>query len=238
MKFVLITAWALFPGCLLAEVDFQHPTRDYIFLDGDWDIYYEASMEKANLRLAKESVAKLKKTLRAIEKSLPSGSLPELQTLNIFLMWGEASPNGGKKSGMRFVRRGETTNRPHYDSRWEHSVVIYSAENLMYLTDMWAKKALMHEFAHAWHITHWPEKYSEIVIPWKNAISKNLYTNVDDYKDRVIESAYARKNHLEYFAELSAMYFVGGNYYPYNKEQLHSYDPDGTEMVKKLWKEK
>ncbi|WP_448569963.1 hypothetical protein [Thalassotalea ganghwensis] len=86
---------------------------------------------------------------------------------------------------MRYVRKGETNNRPHYDPRWENSVVIYSAENLMYLTEMWAKKAITHEFAHAWHILHWPDKYTEMVTSWKNAKTRNLYKNVKDCKNRI-----------------------------------------------------
>jgi hypothetical protein len=150
-------------------------------------------------------------------------------------MWGEKSSHSGKKSGMRFVRRGETNKRVHYDKKWEHSIVIYSAENLMYLTDMWAKKAITHELAHAWHIMHWPDKYNQIVEPWKQAKLKKLYTNVRDYKNRLKPKAYAIKNNLEYFAELSAMYFVGGDYFPYEKVNLASYDPVGVAMVKKLW---
>ena len=150
-------------------------------------------------------------------------------------MWGEDSSNGGKKSGMRFVRRGETTNRLHYDDNWEHSIVIYSAENLMYLNDMWTKKSLVHELAHAWHIMNWPEKHNEILDPWQQAKSKKLYLNVKDYKNRVKPKAYAVKNNLEYFAELSAMYFVGGDYFPYERGGLIQYDPLGVSMVEKLW---
>ncbi len=37
-------------------------------------------------------------------------------------------------------------------------------------------------------------------------------------------------------AELSAIYFVGGNYYPYDRAQLKKYDPVGYKMVEDLWK--
>ena len=218
-----------------AEVDYRIPARDYINIKGDWNIFYEASMKRSNPQLAKDSLLKLKSTLKSIEEKLPYNSLRKLKTLKIFLMLGESSPHGGKKSGMRFVRRGETNKRLHYDNRWEHSIVIYSAKNLMYLTDMWAKKALTHEFAHAWHIMHWPDKYAQILKPWKNAKSKNLYTDVKDYKNRIKPKAYAIKNNLEYFAELSAMYFVGGDYFPYEKVKLTKYDPMGVAMVKNLW---
>jgi hypothetical protein len=193
-------------------------------------------MKRSDPELAKNSIKKLKNTLKIIETKLPAHSIGKLRKLNVFLLWGQKSPNGGKKSGMRYVRKGEAKKRPHYDTRWEQSIVIYSAENLMYLTEMWTKKAITHELAHAWHIMHWPDKYAEIVTPWKNAKTRNLYENVKDYKNRLKPKAYAIKNNLEYFAELSAMYFVGGDYFPYERKKLAQYDPDGVKMVRKLWR--
>lgn len=220
---------------LHAEVDYRVPTRHYISDIGAWNIYYEADMKRSDPKLAQKALTKLKNTLKEIESKLPEHSIGKLKQLNVFLLWGQKSPNGGKKSGMRYVRKGETKNRRHYDSRWENSIVIYSAENLMYLNEMWARKAVTHELAHAWHIMHWPDNYSEIFSPWHKAKSRGLYKNVKDYKNRLKPKAYAIKNNLEYFAELSAMYFVGGDYYPYEREELTLYDPDGVKMVKKLW---
>ena len=62
-----------------------------------------------------------------------------------------------------------------------------------------------------------------------------LYTDVIDHKNRVIASAYALKNPLEYFAELSAARFVGINYHPFDKDGLAQYDPMGYRMVETLW---
>ena len=46
---------------------------------------------------------------------------------------------------------------------------------------------------------------------------------------------YAAQNHLEYFAELTAMYFAGANYFPYDRAGLKEYDPAGYALVQKLW---
>lgn len=235
MKFIVFLVLYIFSTTIQSQVNYNYPVRGYSSVDGEWNIFYEKDMEAADPELARQSVSKLVSALSSVEKQLPDSSLKKLKTLKIFLMWGEDSPYGGNRSGMRFVRQGETRRWPHYDKRWEHSIVIYSAENLVYLTDMWAKKALVHEFAHAWHIMHWPEKYSPIVKSWENAKSKNLYKNVKDYKEGIKPEAYAIKNNLEYFAELSAMYFVGGDYFPFNKKGLEYYDPSGMAMVESLW---
>jgi hypothetical protein len=150
-------------------------------------------------------------------------------------MWGVAAPNGGRNSGMAYIRQGEPNNYPDLDPRWNHVIVIYSAENLMYLDSVWTKKALMHELAHAWHIINWPEKYEPIDSAYRIARSAGLYRNVKDRKGKVMPEAYALRNQLEYFAELSAMHFVGGNYFPFDRAGLAQYDRVGERMLRNLW---
>ena len=57
-------------------------------------------------------------------------------------MWGDEAPEGGERSGMRYVPQGATKSGPRTDPRWNHAIVIYSAENLLYLNAVWSKKAL------------------------------------------------------------------------------------------------
>ena len=220
---------------LKGEINYRYPLRNYGKISGRWDVYYEAGLKGSDPVLFESARSKLEKTLSQVEQSLPLSSMTLLKPLKIYLLWGEASPLGGKKSGMRYVRKGEPEKHPHYDARWEDSIIIYSAKNLVYLSDLWTKKALTHEFSHAWHILNWPDKYSEIYIPWKNSKNRKLYINVKDIKGELISSAYAGKNNLEYFAELSAIYFVGGNYYPFDRVGLQSYDLQGYQMVEELW---
>ncbi len=192
-------------------------------------------MKTGNPVLYRSSVNKLEETLDYVFSMMPENPRRELSELNIYLLWGEASPNGGRKSGMSYIRKGEPKNYSHLDSKWENSLIVYSAENLMYLNELWSRKAIFHELSHAWHILKWPEKHPEIYGPWKGALDAKKYVRVEDVNGTVIASAYARKNQLEYFAELSAMYFVGGNYYPYDKTGLKTYDPIGYKMIETLW---
>lgn len=84
-------------------------------------------------------------------------------------------------------------------------------------------------------LTNWPENYEPIVSAYRNAKDLGLYRNVKDNKGKIIKEAYAIKNHLEYFAELSAIYFVGGNYFPEKPDELFVYDRDGINLVIRLW---
>ncbi len=149
-------------------------------------------------------------------------------------MKGEKS--GVDEGGMSYIRPGEAKNYHYLDPRWQHAIVVYSAKTLLYLDELWTKKALMHELSHAWHISNWSQCHSPIYNTYLNAKGKSLYRNVKDYKGRDIEVAYAMKNQMEYFADLSAIFFVGGNYFPFNSKGLKGYDPEGFAMIKELWK--
>ena len=98
MKFVLLFILSFISAVVHADVNYRVPSRDYINIKGDWNIFYEASMKTSNPKLARDSLLKLKNTLNIIEKKLPAKSLKKLKTLNIFLMWGKKSPHGGKKA--------------------------------------------------------------------------------------------------------------------------------------------
>ncbi|MEI6232737.1 MAG: hypothetical protein WCT04_06785 [Planctomycetota bacterium] len=62
-----------------------------------------------------------------------------------------------------------------------------------------------------------------------------LYFGVKDRKGKTIDKAYASVNQLEYFAELTCMYFVECDYHPVNRVELNVYDPDGLAMIEKMW---
>lgn len=239
MSKLFLYCFILFFSCAVSAkniVDFGDPTRSYVYENLGWKIYVEESMKEGDPELYINSLAKLQETLKYTYAAMPEHARAKLSDLNFFLMWGESSPQGGRKSSMNYIRKGQPDNYSHLDKRWEHAVVIYSAENFMYLSDLWARKALFHELAHAWHIVNWPERYPDIYKPWKQATTSGKYESVKDTKGKIIKNAYALKNQLEYFAELSAIYFVGGNYFPFNKDGLKEYDPSGFNMVQRLWK--
>jgi hypothetical protein len=218
-----------------AAVSFKQPHRDYTRMAGEFEIYCESALVEGDRTLAERAAKKLSSSLQDVIGAVPAHARGELRSLRYYLMWGDRSPLGGLKSGMRYVRRGEAERSATHDPRWQHAVIVYSAENLMYLDGLWSKKALLHELAHAWHVTRWPERHPPIHQAWQNAVDRGLYRDVVDHKGRKIASAYAETNSLEYFAEMSAAYFVGINYFPFDRRGLKAHDPQGHALVESLW---
>ena len=73
------------------------------------------------------------------------------------------------------------------------------------------------------------------MFAYNQAMAKKLYRNVKTKIGQIKSKAYSAKIHREYFAELSAMYFVGADYYPFSKKELKKYDFIGFETIKQMW---
>jgi hypothetical protein len=220
-----------------APVDFNHPPREYATRTAQgWTIYVESELLTKEPELAEKALARLDEKLDKLLALLPAQSHAVLQKLPLFLMYGQNSVLGGRNNGAEYFQRTAPAAYSHLDPRMAGSVVIYSAENFVWLSDLWAMKVLVHEFAHAWQLEQWPEEQIEILKPYQAAMLQEMYENVPEMDGTVLKSAYATANQLEYFAELSAMYFCGCNYYPFNREELFVYDPGGYRMVREMWR--
>ena len=152
-------------------------------------------------------------------------------------MYGPEAKSGGRNNGLEYFQKYAPRQHPELDRQWSDAIVIYRAENYVQISDLWAQKALLHEFAHAYQLEQWPEHQPDIQRAWEHAMASRRYRNVRDVETgKTVDSAYALVNQLEYFAELSCMYFAKCNYQPANREELKAYDPVGHAMIRKLWK--
>jgi len=94
---------------------------------------------------------------------------------------------------------------------------------------------LMHELAHAWHFKVLGETHPGILKAYADAMDQHLYDSVDYYDGLKKRRAYAAKNRYEYFAELSEAWFGKNDYFPFTREQLQQYDPQGFKLMQDVW---
>lgn len=211
------------------------PPRIYQRCPGSTKVFFESEPGPEKSELSAQACRKFLTHLGFALDSLPAHVRGAYRDTNFFLMLGEKSTQGGHKSGMRFVARGSPMAEEGYDPRWEDGIVVYSTTNLMYLTELWTRKAILHEMAHAWHLRNWPVKHRPLMNAWQKTLAAGLYLDVQDLEGKPIPKAYATVNQLEYFAELSAAYFVGINYQPFDRAGLAAYDPAGKAAVEAMW---
>jgi hypothetical protein len=221
------------------KVDYRNPEREYKSVRLDkWTMLVEKQLLAEAPTAARQAQARMKIMLPKAMAALPDHSRANLKKLPIYLMYGPKARGGGRDNGLEYFQKDAPKHHKHLDPHWGSCVVIYCAENYVRISDFWALKALVHEFAHAYHLEQWPEKQPDILRAWDHAVENGLYRNVLDDSGKRIDKAYALVNQLEYFAELSCMYFVGCQYQPFNRKELKAYDPVGYEMIQKMWRVK
>ena len=219
------------------QVNYRTPKRDYVLVSiGPRSFQVEKSLKVEDKAVAQKAVDRLAKNIDKAFYILPDHASFGLPNIRYYLMYGPKARSGGKDNGLEYIHPKTPADSPSLDPRWGDSIVVYCAENYVWLSDLWAIKSIVHEFAHAYHLHNWPEDQPEIMRPYEEAIKRGLYRKVKDVDGKTLDSAYATTNQLEYFAELTCMYFAGCNYKPCNRSELKVYDPAGFAMVELFWR--
>jgi hypothetical protein len=217
-------------------VDYRTPARSYKSVRvGGLTVAVEAQLLASEPETARRALERLSKKVAEALEALPAAARPALKAIPIVLMFGPKAHGGGRDNGLEYFRETAPDFHDNLDPRWRHVIVVYCAKNYMDISDLWALKALVHEYAHAHQIAHWPDDQPEIVQAWENAVARGLYRNVEDNEGKTHERGYALVNQLEYFAELSCMYFARCNYPPVDRAALEAYDPVGYQMIRRFW---
>lgn len=217
------------------RVNFRYPTRNYTRGESAYTVFFESPETEADRVKMRSAVKRLNETLDLIFARIPSASHAYLKKINFYIMIGPRSALGGEDGGLRYFPKSGDQKLMLGDKRWTHSVVVYSVDNFMALSDLWTNKSIMHELAHAWHYEDWAHSYPVLKSTWLSARQQGLYLAQKDIKGKILEPAYASTNEKEYFAELSTMYFVECNYFPFNRQELKQYDAKGYAMIEQIW---
>jgi len=219
-------------------INYRQPVREYKDVRmGDMKVAVEKQLQAEAPQIAAKALARLKSERTHALAALPAKASKQLGGIPFFLMYGPKAKNGGRNNGLEYFQKNAPRQHPELDRRWGDAIVIYCAQNYVEISDLWAQKALLHEFAHAYQLEQWPEHQPDIQSAWEHARDSGRYRNVRDVETgKTVDSAYALVNQLEYFAELSCMYFAKCNYQPTNREELKAHDPVGHAMIRKLWR--
>lgn len=219
------------------QVNYRDPPRKYKKVTVDGRVFtVEQQLMKEAPNVAQRALARLNKNIDLALTILPRHAHRHLVKQRFYVMYGPKATGGGRDNGIAYFRPGAPKHNANRDEDWNSVVVLWHAENYTKLTDLWALKSVLHELAHAYHLEQWPEKQPDLLDAYRRAMAGNLYRNVENNKGGVFKAAYATVNQLEYFAEVSCMFFAECNYKPYDRSEFKVYDPAGYEMVRKLWK--
>ena len=217
-------------------INYREPRREFRTIKkGRWSFEVEQELLDGSPAIADRALKRLQESLNEAFRLLPKPAHPVLLELKWFVLYGPKARGGGLDNGLEYDGYNAPKFRPNLDDRFTRCIIVHCAENYAGLSNLWALKAVLHELGHAHHKENWPEKQTDIMAAWQNAVDQGLYVNVRDDKGQIRPKAYALANQLEYFAELTAIYFGRCNYFPFNRTDLKKYDPVGYAMIQKMW---
>ena len=95
--------------------------------------------------------------------------------------------------------------------------------------------------AHAYHNIVLKDGFNNarVIAAYDRAKQSKAYDRVEQFTGVKGKSnfmvAYAMTNQMEYFAESSEAYFSKNDFFPFNRSQLKTHDPEMVEVLIELW---
>jgi dipeptidyl-peptidase-4 len=97
----------------------------------------------------------------------------------------------------------------------------------------------LHELAHAYHFRVLGFDDRAIIDAYERAKAAGIYERVERHRGRGkpngIVRAYALTDHKEYFAETTEAFFSRNDFFPFNRDELRSYDPRMFAVLEAAW---
>jgi hypothetical protein len=215
---------------------------------GGWPVRLDAKLKKGDRRLRP-----LEKDLKALGQRLPPAARDLLREstplwINDTYWYGpKACPIQAK--ACCFHPHVEWLRENGCNPKKAECVEVYDLDDYNDSRYHWlAGGVMLHEYSHAYHFKFLDGGYdnAQIEACYAAAMQERLYDRVGVHGAQgPTARAYASKDPMEYFAELSTA-FLGGidpnqeynKWFPYNRKQVAEHDPNAYEMLKDVWQVK
>lgn len=207
------------------------PTSSYRIetIEG-WKIYWNKRLLDRDPELASQVRAELERQLKAIVEAVPGDKVAELRKSKIWIERFHPKfpcacyhPSAGWLEDNSF-------NPDKVDS-----VDISNPRHFV----EWTKEQpwmILHELAHGYHDQVLGHDHAGIHKAFELAKNKNDYTKVKHVNGDTVKH-YALSNDQEFFAETTEAYFGKNDFFPFNRQELETFDPTGFKLMQDIWGE-
>jgi len=210
--------------------DFRHAaTSEYVMKRVDGFTVLISPASKADEATLAPVLPRLAQNLEDIGKTIPKAAFRKLHAVKFWL-----EHDNPDTPGMVF----------HPDAGWlkEHGYNVDKVDNveignLAHFISWHAQQPWMvlHELSHAWEFRFMNEaSRKELDAAFATAQNSVKYESVEHW-DGKKRRAYALTNAHEYFAEISEAYFGKNDFFPFTREDLKAFDPQGYALVEHAW---
>lgn len=206
------------------------PVRQEIQVEG-WTIHVDQRLKDfKNQELGKQALRLLATQLIQIQVALPKERIERLRKVPVFLDFacGDMFSPAYHPSAVWLKQNG-------YSEKMEKSVHIPKAEYFvgksLQTQQPWA---MLHEFAHAFH--HQDLKYEnpEILALYEKFRTNKKYESIL-HVDGNARKHYGQTNVMEFFAEMSESYVGQNDFFPFNRGELKTAEPEIYALMQKIW---
>lgn len=194
-----------------------------------WTVVVSRRLLESRSTMTRRALVLLDRKLADVERTVYRFPLRRLQRVPI---WMEGGENGAR--GLAYHPSEQWLREHGFNPAKAQAVEIHNVRDFL----DWEREqpgVVMHELAHAYHHRSLGEDNEDIKSAYDNARRSGRYDSVR-YHDGSMRRAYAMNNHREYFAEITEAYFGNNDFYPFNRAELARHDPEGFELMERIWR--
>ena len=198
-----------------------------------WRLYISKSFDKAAEPSVEQARKLLQAQLREVKAVVPASALDKLQKVALYFSpeYSGIPPRAEYHPGSGWLR--DNRRDPVMAKGIEFTnITIFEAETRR------MPNFALHELAHAFHDQVHGFDNPRIEAAYQRAKAGGQYDRVqrqDSEGNLTWDKAYAITNSSEYFAETSEAFFSRNDFFPFNREELKTHDPQMNQLLEKLW---
>jgi hypothetical protein len=201
-----------------------------------WQVHIHKDLLEKEAAASAKALAGLKTMLDEIVRVVPAPAVAELRKVRLYL-----SPAYGADGSHAEYHPGAQWLRDHGRDPAMARCVEFSGVRDFEAEMKRMPNFVLHELAHAYHDRFLPGGYGHAGLQkaYEKAKAAGIYDRVErssgDGRPNRVERAYAMTNAMEYFAESTEAYFSRNDFFPFDRRQLASHDPEMHALVGQLW---
>ena len=197
--------------------------------------------EEYETTAAQSAMNLLKKNLTEINQLLPEAALKVMKKNPI---WLEKNLTDG--AAWYHPNKDWLVQQGYMPEKW-HCVELCNYVHYVSWTNQNQPYMVLHELCHLYHDQGLAGGFEnkDVKNAYNHAMSTGLYVNtayrldkntlIEHYDDYYHQKVYATNDCMEYFSEICEAYWGENDYFPFNYEDLKSYDPTGFALMEKVW---
>lgn len=206
----------------------QQPVRQTRTIEG-WTVNIRIELLQKDKELTDKAIRFMTDQLRQIKKVVPKSAVIELQKVQLWMSpeYPGIVPRAEYHPGAQWLR--DNGRDPAMVHGIEFTNIrIFEAE---------VKRMpifVLHELAHAYHDQVLGFDNQQIQSAYDHAKTSGKYDHVERNDGKFLK-AYAMTNSQEYFAEGTEAYFGKNDFFPFERRDLKSIDPELFGIMEKVW---